>query len=52
AQRVLAKQGYYSGAIDGVAGEKTRSGLREFQKDHELRVTGRIDRKTADKLGI
>jgi len=52
AQRALQSQGYYGGAIDGIAGPKTRSGLREFQRDNGLEVTGKIDGKTAKKLGI
>ncbi|MCW5979335.1 MAG: peptidoglycan-binding protein [Bryobacteraceae bacterium] len=52
AQRALQAKGYYGGPIDGVAGDDTRSGVREFQRDNNLAVTGRIDRATAEKLGI
>lgn len=52
AQRVLQARGYYRGAIDGIPGPKTRSGVREFQADNGLVVTGTINAKTADKLGI
>jgi len=52
AQRALAAGGYYRGAIDGIAGANTRAGLREFQADRDLSVTGRIDKKTAEALGI
>jgi len=52
AQRVLQQKGYYRGPIDGIAGPKTRSGLREFQGDAGVEVTGRLDQPTAEKLGI
>ncbi len=51
-QRVLQQKGYYGGAIDGIAGPKTRSGVREFQRDQNLPVTGKVDDKTADQLGV
>jgi len=51
-QRVLQQKGYYSGPIDGIVGPKTRSGVREFQRDEELPVTGKVDAKTAERLGV
>lgn len=51
-QRALAKEGYYSGPIDGVVGPKTRSGLREFQGDEKLPVTGRVDAATLAHLDV
>ena len=52
AQRALKAKGYYGGEIDGVPGDKTVAGLREFQADNNLKVTGTINKKTAKKLGI
>ena len=52
AQRELQDEGYYSGPIDGIAGPKTRSSLREFQMDKDLPVTGTLNRKTRDKLDL
>lgn len=51
-QRALKSKGYYGGAIDGIAGPRTQSGLREFQGDNGLEKTGRLDAATAKKLGI
>jgi peptidoglycan hydrolase-like protein with peptidoglycan-binding domain len=51
AQQALQAKGYYSGPIDGEVGEATRAGVREFQKANNLKVTGKIDKKTAKKLG-
>lgn len=51
-QRALQAKGYYSGSIDGIAGPQTRAGVREYQKDEELEVTGKVDAKTAASLGV
>lgn len=49
-QRRLAARGYYDGAIDGIAGPKTRAAIRRFQRDAGLAVTGKIDRSLARAL--
>lgn len=51
-QLVLEEKGYYTGPIDGIAGPKTRSCVRDFQHDQELPVTGKVDEKTAKRLGV
>ncbi len=52
AQKKLQEKGYYSGPVDGVIGPKSSSGLREYQKDNNLEVTGKVDEATAEKLGV
>lgn len=52
AQRILQSKGYYGGPIDGIPGPQTRSGLREFQQDNNLEVSGRLNQKTAAQLGL
>lgn len=52
AQRALQSKGYYGGPIDGIVGPKTRNGLREYQGDANLTVTGQLDGATARKLGV
>lgn len=37
---------------DGIWGPKTAAALREFQKQKGLKITGRPDRDTAQKLSI
>lgn len=37
-QQRLTALGYYVGVIDGIAGEKTMNGIKEFQKDNKLGV--------------
>ncbi|HSR52989.1 MAG TPA: peptidoglycan-binding domain-containing protein [Acidobacteriota bacterium] len=51
-QQTLNQKGFEAGPVDGIMGPKTQSGLREFQSAEGLEVTGRINGKTLDKLGI
>ncbi len=37
---------------DGIMGRATKKVLKKFQKDTGLKVTGRIDQATKEKLGI
>jgi peptidoglycan hydrolase-like protein with peptidoglycan-binding domain len=41
-QRALARRGYYSSAIDGVIGPRSRRSISHYQAEHGLRVTGSI----------
>jgi peptidoglycan hydrolase-like protein with peptidoglycan-binding domain len=50
AQNDLQRQGLYDGPIDGIAGPKTRDGLRQFQASHGLPQTGKIDTATLQQL--
>jgi hypothetical protein len=51
-QRRLARAGYYRGAIDGVAGNGTRSAIRSYERAHGLRVDGRIDQRLLATMGL
>jgi hypothetical protein len=51
-QSELARRGYYHGAIDGVIGSGSRQAIRGFQSAQGLPVTGVIDRKVLNALGI
>ncbi len=51
-QRQLAKKGYYRGSIDGQFGPASRSALSRFQRERNLKETGRIDEPTLDALGF
>jgi hypothetical protein len=51
-QAALARKGYYRGAIDGSLGPATRSALRQYQGNHGLDVTGRIDRPVIEALRL
>lgn len=48
----LLGHGSYLGTIDGHVGPGTRAALREFQKGHNLKVTGTITPQTLDALRI
>jgi peptidoglycan hydrolase-like protein with peptidoglycan-binding domain len=51
-QQSLRDKGYSPGPIDGILGSRTRGALRQYQKDENLPVTGRLDGETAGKLGV
>tara|TARA_R110002074_G_scaffold219781_4_gene390501 strand:- start:1525 stop:1686 length:162 start_codon:yes stop_codon:yes gene_type:complete len=48
----LKSYGYYTGAIDGIAGKGTRGALRQFQTDFNLKVTGTITPEVLDAFKI
>jgi len=49
-QERLKELGYYTGKISGNFLEGTRAGIRRFQKDYELEVTGEADSETTALL--
>lgn len=49
-QRALQIKKYYSGAIDGGFGNKTRDALNAYQKRNSLPITGEADFATISKL--
>jgi hypothetical protein len=51
-QRALRRDGYYHGSIDGDIGSGTRAAIRQYQYDHHLEVTGRIDRSLVHSLAL
>jgi len=51
-QDELAREGYDPGPVDGVIGAQTRDAIIDYQKDHDLPVTGRIDTPLLRELGL
>jgi peptidoglycan hydrolase-like protein with peptidoglycan-binding domain len=51
AQKRLAAKGYYRGPIDGRFNRRTRRAVSNFQFDHRLAQTGRLNSKTCIMLG-
>lgn len=51
-QTELARDGYYSGPIDGVLGPQTRQAIAAFQADNGLAVTSTVDEPTMATLGL
>jgi peptidoglycan hydrolase-like protein with peptidoglycan-binding domain len=50
-QRALYEAGYRV-TVDGRMGPQTRVVLREFQRDHGMPPSGRVNRETLTKLGL
>ena len=51
-QMRLLGSGFSPRAIDGIFGENTRAAVIAFQRDHNLKATGRIDSSTRRALGL
>ncbi|MBR0537388.1 MAG: spore cortex-lytic enzyme [Clostridia bacterium] len=51
-QKKLKDAGYYTGAVDGIFGAKTRDAVKAFQRDCGLTVDGVAGPKTLLYLGI
>jgi peptidoglycan hydrolase-like protein with peptidoglycan-binding domain len=51
-EQALQSKGFNPGQVDGVADDATRAAIRSFQKDNGLPITGTIDQRTGEKLGI
>ena len=51
-QSILKQQGYYSGAIDGAIGSRSRSAIMDYQRANGLPVTGRIDHALLSSMGL
>lgn len=51
-QAELARHGYYHGPLDGVIGEGTRRAIREYQRAHDLPVTGEITPELLDSMKL
>ena len=49
-QRALKNAGFYTGAIDGKIGPKTKKAIEEFQKTKGLKVDGKVGPKTWEEL--
>lgn len=50
AQKMLEGLGYSPGRTDGYFSKETEKAVKEFQKDHDLTVSGKIDEETANHL--
>ncbi len=51
-QETLRNKGHYRGKVDGVFGLRTRASIRAYQKAENLPITGQVDTRTADRLGV
>ena len=51
-EEALQAKGYQVGKIDGVADDDARKAIRSFQQDNGMPITGMVDQRTADRLGV
>jgi Putative peptidoglycan binding domain len=51
-QEALQDQGYYTGQIDGILGQKTIDAVLQYQREHNLEQTAAIDESTVASLGL
>ena len=51
-EEALKTKGYDPGKIDGVVDDANRAAIRSFQKDKTLPITGTVDSRTAQELGV
>ena len=51
-QEALKTEGHDPGPIDGMMGPKTQEALRQYQRQENLKETGRLDQDTMSKLGV
>jgi peptidoglycan hydrolase-like protein with peptidoglycan-binding domain len=50
-QKALVAEGYKL-KVDGKLGRQLRAALKKYQKKNKLKVTGRINKATVEKMGI
>lgn len=51
-QQALKDKGFDPGPLDGIAGPRTASALKAYQKSQNLAMTGTMNDDTAAKLGV
>ncbi|GAP99531.1 peptidoglycan-binding domain-containing protein [Leptolyngbya sp. NIES-2104] len=51
-QTALKKDGFYSGAIDGIFGRQTQAAVVKFQQSRKLAVDGVVGTQTRSALSI
>ncbi len=49
-QTALKNAGLYDGNVDGRMGKQTRKAIKEFQKAHNLKINGKVNKKTWEQL--
>ena len=49
-QAALLKRGYDVGKVDGKFGPKTAAAIRKYQKDHHLKVDGKVSEVLLEKI--
>jgi len=52
AQAILKQRGFYAGEQIGKLDDATREGLRKYQQEEGLKVTGTLNKITLEKMNI
>lgn len=52
AQQALKDKGFDPGPVDGLNGPRTRAAVRDYQKQQNLTVNGRLGNETLTSLGV
>jgi hypothetical protein len=51
-QTELQREGYYTGAVNGVLDPLTQAAISYYQRDHNLAITSVVDAATVTSLGL
>jgi peptidoglycan hydrolase-like protein with peptidoglycan-binding domain len=51
-QKILKTKGMYSGEETGKLDDATREGLKKFQAENKIKVTGTLNQETLEKIGV
>jgi peptidoglycan hydrolase-like protein with peptidoglycan-binding domain len=51
-QRILSRQGFYQGPIDGSMGSRTFYAIRAWQRSHNLHADGQINQELLSSMGL
>lgn len=51
-QQKLNQEGFHAGQVDGKWSSETQTAIRNFQKKKGIQVTGQLDERTLDELGL
>ena len=51
-QQKLNQQGFHAGQVDGKWSSETQAAIRNFQQSKGMKVSGQLDERTLDELGL
>jgi hypothetical protein len=51
-QTELQREGYYTGAVNGILDPPTQAAISYYQRDHNLAITSVVDAATVTSLGV
>lgn len=51
-QSLLKQSGYYPGEVDGIVGDLTKEGIKQFESANGLDITGELTVNLMDKIKL